>query len=195
MGLVILAVLLVIVFFLFKVVIKSTENTGSQTPNRAPQRPTSYQSNQPAASYTTTPTKPARSVKEFIDPDDIESEDFKGLLRISIAGLSYRGITSKDVGYFEGVITPEPDNKYDEHAIAIYKGRKLVGYVPRRENKLLAQLGDIDGLSVFGYIIPQYDEEDLSDDDDQYYTGEIFIAISASPEQVERHKKKLKSLV
>lgn len=195
MGFVIIVVLLVVVFFLFKIVMKLTEDTGAHTHNRTPQRPTSYQSSQPTEGCTEISTKPVRSIKGFIDPDDIESEDFAGLLRIHIAGLLYRGITSKDVGYFEGILEPEPDNVYDEHAIAIYKGRKLVGYVPRRENKLLAQLGDIDGLSVFGYIIPKYDEDELSEEDDQYYTGEIFISFSATPEQVDRYKSKLKSLV
>lgn len=115
----------------------------------------------------------------------------KGVQRVSIAGLSYRDIGIGDIGYFEGSLIKEPDNKYDKNAIAIYSGSKKVGYIPKSDNREIANSTDIDCLSIFGYIEPEYDNYNNK----QYYTGEIFIPITATADQVERYKERLKSLV
>lgn len=115
----------------------------------------------------------------------------KGVQRVSIAGLSYRDISISDIGYFEGYLISESDNKYDKNAIAIYSGAKKVGYIPKSNNRELASSTDIDHLSIFGYIEPEYDNHNNK----QYYTGEIFIPITATEDQVEKYKAKLKSLV
>ena len=37
-------------------------------------------------------------------------------------------------------LTPEPNNRYDEHAVAVsFEGKKL-GYLPRSQNKTVSQL-------------------------------------------------------
>lgn len=37
-------------------------------------------------------------------------------------------------------LVPEPDNPYDPHAVALYKGKVKIGFVPRDHNQTLAQL-------------------------------------------------------
>ena len=37
-------------------------------------------------------------------------------------------------------LVPEPDNPYDPSAIALYKGKTKIGFVPRDRNTALAQL-------------------------------------------------------
>ena len=37
-------------------------------------------------------------------------------------------------------LVPEPDNPYDPCAIALYKGKTKIGFVPRNHNASLAQL-------------------------------------------------------
>ena len=37
-------------------------------------------------------------------------------------------------------LVPEPDNPYDPNAVALYKGKTKIGFVPRDRNATLAQL-------------------------------------------------------
>ena len=37
-------------------------------------------------------------------------------------------------------LVPEPDNPYDPNAVAVYKGKVKIGFVPRDRNETLAQL-------------------------------------------------------
>lgn len=78
------------------------------------------------------------------------------LIETHVAGTAYQllddideQLQSSDVMVFKR----EPDNSYDEHAIAIYAetGRKL-GYVPRKNNEIPARLMDA-GKLIFGKLI------------------------------------------
>lgn len=117
----------------------------------------------------------------------------KGVQRVSIAGLSYRDIDESDIGYFEGYLIKEPKNDCNKNAIAIYSEskHKHVGYIPKLNNRQIANSVDVDFLSVFGYIEPGYENYN----DKQYYVGEVFIPITATEYQVDKYKERLKSMV
>jgi len=42
----------------------------------------------------------------------------------------------------ELMLKREPDNRYDRHAMAVYWNDNKLGYIPRHENRTLAQLFD-----------------------------------------------------
>ena len=54
-----------------------------------------------------------------------------------IAGINFRKLDSSHVGPFDGVMLIEPENPYDPNAVAIFRGRKKVGYIPKEYNELV----------------------------------------------------------
>jgi hypothetical protein len=67
-----------------------------------------------------------------------------------IAGAHHR---NKDEGAFIGVVTNDPDNEYDKNAIAIYRNDgKLMGYIPREEQRDFRKWSDRDPLPCVGYV-------------------------------------------
>lgn len=67
-----------------------------------------------------------------------------------IAGAHHR---NKDEGAFIGVVTNDPDNEYDKNAIAIYRNDgKLMGYIPREEQRDFRKWSDRDPLPCIGYV-------------------------------------------
>lgn len=78
------------------------------------------------------------------------------LLETDVAGYRYYDGPALEPALQEGqglVLTREPTNEHDAHAIAIHTaaGRKL-GYVPRRENAIPATMMD-QGITLSGRII------------------------------------------
>lgn len=53
-------------------------------------------------------------------------------------------------------LTPEPDNRYDEHAVALYFDTHKLGFVPRSDNRALALLLKA-GVDVFEVRIQTLD--------------------------------------
>ena len=47
----------------------------------------------------------------------------------NIAGINFRHLDYSHIGEFDGTIRIEEGNPYDENAVAIYRGRKKVGYI------------------------------------------------------------------
>lgn len=79
----------------------------------------------------------------------------------SIAGINFRHLDHSHTGPFEGTVKVEPDNPHDSHAVAIFRGRKKVGYIPRDFNEevfyeLLKNGGQ---APCSGYIHTFLDEE------------------------------------
>lgn len=67
-----------------------------------------------------------------------------------IAGAHHR---NKNEGAFIGVVTNDPDNEYDKNAIAIYRNDgKLMGYIPREEQRDFRKWSDRDPLPCIGYV-------------------------------------------
>ncbi len=60
-------------------------------------------------------------------------------------------------------MVPEPDNPYDPQAVALYKGKAKIGYVPRDRNSALAQLlyfgnGEVFECRVTGVVSDAHPE-------------------------------------
>lgn len=67
-----------------------------------------------------------------------------------IAGVAHH---NKSEGAFIGVVTNDPDNEYDKKAIAIYRNDgKLIGYIPRNEQRDFRKWSDRDPLPCVGYV-------------------------------------------
>ena len=65
------------------------------------------------------------------------------LNQCSIAGFQYyqgKEILSELKQNEPLVLAAEPDNQYDEFAVAIYYQTKKLGYIPRNENKSISRL-------------------------------------------------------
>lgn len=71
-----------------------------------------------------------------------EAADTGIILRTYIAGLKYN-ISRKTYNALQPgeflTIKAEPENKYDPHAIAIYKGEEKVGFIPAQEAEGLSR--------------------------------------------------------
>lgn len=103
------------------------------------------------------PTSPALNIGDsFLDE---QYEEWQKRYKadeygFSIAGANFRNLDETHLGEFSGKLKREPDNPHDTNAIAIYRGRKKVGYIPRDETILLREQITINGgtLDCFGFI-------------------------------------------
>ena len=93
-------------------------------------------------------------------------------LRYKIAGINHRKRIRDYVGKSKGYIQPEPTNKYDPNAIAIYAedGHHL-GYIPQAETQEVRDLGLPFPIDVYCEIEEDYDY----DDSRRFYVGHILI--------------------
>ena len=93
-------------------------------------------------------------------------------LRYKIAGINHRKRIMDYVGKCKGYIQPEPTNKYDTNAIAIYAedGHHL-GYIPQAETQEVRDLGLPFPIEVYCEIEEDYDY----DDSRRFYVGHILI--------------------
>ena len=103
-------------------------------------------------------------------------------LRYKIAGINHRKRIRDYVGKCKGYIQPEPTNKYDPNAIAIYAedGHHL-GYIPQADTQEVRDLGLPFPIDVYCEIEEDYDY----DDSRRFYVGHILIEQpeKASPAQ------------
>ena len=70
-------------------------------------------------------------------------EQSREFLNINVAGFSHwygYKVMHKLVPGAKLRLVPEPDNPYDPNAVALYKGKTKIGFVPRVCNAELAQL-------------------------------------------------------
>lgn len=88
----------------------------------------------------------------------------------AIAGVQYHNST-QDIGGFLGYVCPEPTNQYDKNAIAVYRNdKKLIGYIPKDEQKSFREWSDKDFLPCIGFIkagddAPLYGKVKVIDED------------------------------
>jgi hypothetical protein len=76
------------------------------------------------------------------------------VLETIIAGTSFRKLNDIEPKLSSQVkleIKREPDNKFDEFAIALYFEQKKIGYIPRERNEVIARL--LDAGKMFFAII------------------------------------------
>ena len=90
----------------------------------------------------------------------------------NIAGINFRKGISNYVGRTEGYIKPEPTNRHDPNAIAVYvfDGHHL-GYIPSDKTSEVRDLCKFFPIPVFVEIEECYDDDENRD----YYVGSVTI--------------------
>lgn len=96
--------------------------------------------------------------EKWCDDYDAEVDGF------DIAGINFRNLDSSHLGEFKGYVKLEPTNQHDSRAIAIYSGRKKMGYIPRDETSLIYESVQANGgkQSCIGFVhtfINEFHEE------------------------------------
>ena len=91
----------------------------------------------------------------------------------NIAGINYRKGIATFVGKSVGHLKPEPSNKYDPNAIAVYsEGGHHLGYIPATDTY------EVYSLHLRFPIPVSVDIEECYDDDDRrFYVGEVTIQV------------------
>ena len=107
-----------------------------------------------------------------LKPDGSYTSIYVTYLRYKIAGINHRKRIRDYVGKCKGYIQPEPKNKYDPNAIAIYAedGHHL-GYIPQAETQEVRDLGLPFPIEVYCEIEEDYDY----DDSRRFFVGNILI--------------------
>lgn len=85
-----------------------------------------------------------------VEPAATSSErDTSVILRTYIAGLKHH-ISRKEYDALQLgetlLLKAEPENKYDKHAIAIYKGDDKIGFIPAQEAEALGEALSLSSL-------------------------------------------------
>lgn len=110
-----------------------------------------------------------------LQEDGSYSKIYAKYLRVDIAGINFRRGIGEYVGKFRGYIKPEPTNKHDKNAIAIYElDGKHLGYVPADDTADVRALGMPFPIDVVGEIKECFDY----DDDRTFYCGEVYIEVT-----------------
>ena len=107
-----------------------------------------------------------------LKPDGSYTSIYVTYLRYKIAGINHRKRIMDYVGKCKGYIQPEPTNKYDPNAIAIYAedGHHL-GYIPQAETQEVRDIGLPFPINVYCEIEEDYDY----DDSRRFFVGHILI--------------------
>lgn len=107
-----------------------------------------------------------------LKPDGSYTSIYVTYLRYKIAGINHRKRIREYVGKCNGYIQPEPTNKYDPNAIAIYAedGHHL-GYIPQAETQEVRDIGLPFPINVYCEIEEDYDY----DDSRRFFVGHILI--------------------
>lgn len=102
---------------------------------------------------------------------------YKELMIVNIAGMNYRGNLSPYVGWFKGVLKPEPKNEYDPNAIMIKcEDGKHLGYVPEEETGNVRAFIGTSEVDFGPYRINGYIEEDEDfDENRKFFHGRVFV--------------------
>lgn len=91
----------------------------------------------------------------------------------NIVGMKYRNLSYSDIGIHKiAIAVAETDNPYDKYAVGIYRNdteKKLIGYIPRTDNKYLHQYLT---NKVYGTTDASYK---IWIDNDGNYKGFVFI--------------------
>ena len=90
----------------------------------------------------------------------------------SIKGINYANLDDSYLGDHDGYIKAIPDHPKDPYAIAVYVGRKRVGWLPGGNSKLHEKLLSIGGKAKVDIFISKgYDDYD----DHSFYYGKATI--------------------
>ena len=107
-------------------------------------------------------------------PDGTYTSIYSTIESYDIAGINFRPGIDKYVGDFMGYLDPEPTNKYDPNAIAIYHqyGHHL-GYIPAVSTDELRSHFDKFPVHCWGSIERRID----TTENRPFFIGEIFIEL------------------
>lgn len=126
---------------------------------------------QPKASPQTPPQHHIRLVAPEGGDEDDEEDDYEDL-SFSIKGINYANLDDSYLGDHDGYIKAVTDNPKDPYAIAVYVGRKRVGWLPAGNSQLHEGLLSIGGKAVVHITISKgYDDYD----DRPFYYGKATI--------------------
>ena len=106
-------------------------------------------------------------------PDGSYTSLYEEELSFNIAGINYREGIADYLGRSTGYIKPEPKNRHDPNAIAVYAddGHHL-GYIPATDTY------EVHSLRLRFPIPVSVDIEECYDDDDrQFYVGEVTFQV------------------
>jgi hypothetical protein len=120
----------------------------------------------------------ARKSKAAPQRKEADGEEWKEPSYLcSIAGAQYHN-TRKNIGAFLGTVQPDPGNEHDPNAIAIYDGKRLVGFIPRAEQADFREWADKPKLLCVGFIqagddVPLYGKVKVLDCSDEQKSMEV----------------------
>lgn len=102
---------------------------------------------------------------------------YDDLMILKIAGINYRGNLSAYVGWFKGVLKPEPKNDYDPNAIMVKcEDGKHVGYVPEDTTEDVRAFIGADGVDFSPYRVNgQIEEVEDFDEERKFFVGRVFV--------------------
>ena len=101
---------------------------------------------------------------------DVRSND--GVeMEYPIAGINFRGLEDKYLGDFNGYLKAETNNAHDPYAVAVYVGRKQVGYAPKGDAELHARVLCIGTMPCYGYIAKG------TENGKQFYYGRFYLDV------------------
>lgn len=92
----------------------------------------------------------------------------------TIKGINMSGITDKYLGHTEGTAKAVKGNDYDPYAVAIYVGKKRVGWLPAGCIDVHEAIMGLGGsINVHVYIGKATDEEDGH----EFYYGKVILEV------------------
>ena len=99
----------------------------------------------------------------------------------SIAGINYRKGIRNYVGLFEGYISPEPSNRYDPNAIAVYASdNHHLGYIPATDTYEVHKLHLRFPVPVAVKIEECYDDYGSR----KFYVGSVTIKVKTKNKKI-----------
>lgn len=101
------------------------------------------------------------------------------IIGYKISGINFRHLDDSHLGEFVGTIKIEEGNPYDDYAVAIYRGRKKVGYIPREHSRaVFDELLKSNGSAECVGFIYTFIDETLT----EKFAGRIIIGHLEAPE-------------
>lgn len=100
-----------------------------------------------------------------------KQEQVSGGYKYDIKGINFRDLDDSYLGDFIGTARALKSNQHDPYAIGIYIGARRVGFLPRGNSQLHAEIMAAGGsVGVEGYIARATDEQGRS-----FYYGKVNI--------------------
>ena len=104
-----------------------------------------------------------------VQKQDGSYTSYRYVRKHSIAGINKRRGINPYIGKFCGYLKPEPSNKFDPNAIAVYhEDGKHLGYIPATETDGVRRLGQDFPMFCWGEIIQVWGDR-------KFFVGDLYI--------------------